>query len=116
MAREFKIDFREAEVEQLIKWIEAYRITNEGILDQDEEEGLARMEYKLKKAVGIDKWKLRQMCIKRNWFTHGTNEQYDKMFDLADIGDVDGVIYSIWLCSGDIDIDEIEQAVRGLVE
>lgn len=116
MAREVKINFREAEVEKLIEWLEAYRITNEGFLDQETEEGLYRMKYKLEKSLKLNKWKLRQMCIDHDWFTGGTNEQYQKMFDLADIGDIDGVIYSIWLCSDDVDINDIEVAVKELAE
>lgn len=116
MARQIKINLTEAEVEKVVKWLNAYRITNEGILDQDEEEGLARIEYKFERTLKLNKWNLRKMCIENNWFTHGSNEQYDKMFDLADVGDIDGVIYTIWLCSGDIDINDVEEAVKELVK
>ena len=26
---------------------------------------------------------MRELCIERDWFTCGTNEQYDKLFDMA---------------------------------
>lgn len=26
---------------------------------------------------------LRALCIKRNWFTHGTNDEYSRLLDMA---------------------------------
>ena len=63
----------------------------------------------------LDKWDLRSLCIKKGWFTGGTNEQYQKMFDLAEEGNIEGVILAIWLCS-DVDIEEVETAVQELAE
>ena len=64
----------------------------------------------------ISKWRLRELCIRKNWFTGGTNEQYQKMFDLADEGNIDGVILAIWICSDDVEIEEVEAAVQELAE
>ena len=42
---------------------------------------------------------LRALCIGKNWFTCGSNYQYDKLFELADTGDIDRVATLIWGCS-----------------
>ena len=43
---------------------------------------------------------LRQLCIKNNWFTSGTNKQYEKLFianeECATIKEIATII---WLCS-----------------
>ena len=52
---------------------------------------------------------IRNLCIERDWFDAGTNEQYGKMFDLC----VDSTISNkeiaicIWLCSTKAKIEEI---------
>lgn len=45
---------------------------------------------------------LRALCIKHNWFTHGTNEQYAKLFYANDMkAPIDELVTIIWLCSDD---------------
>lgn len=56
---------------------------------------------------------LRDLCIKNNWFTHGTSDQYEKMFEMNDNGtDVHTLAAIIWTCSdpkGDTLIDIVEK-------
>lgn len=52
---------------------------------------------------------LRELCIQHNWFTCGTNEQYEKLFrsNENDIS-IDGIALIIWICSKEkITIGEI---------
>lgn len=47
---------------------------------------------------------LRNLCIKNNWFTHGNNEQYEKLFALARPAskyskNIDNVALIIFFCS-----------------
>lgn len=43
---------------------------------------------------------LRNLCIKNNWFTAGSNEQYAKLFYANDMGcSLEELVTIIWLCS-----------------
>ena len=43
---------------------------------------------------------LRSLCIKNNWFTCGTNRQYDKLFYANENGcPIEEIATIIWLCS-----------------
>lgn len=42
--------------------------------------------------------KIRELCIKRNWFTLGTNEAYNKLLTMADSGELEGVIDNMAQC------------------
>ena len=43
---------------------------------------------------------LRTLCIKHNWFTEGSNEQYEKLFYANRNGcSLDELVTIIWLCS-----------------
>ena len=43
---------------------------------------------------------LRELCIKNKWFTCGSNNQYDKLFDMNKKGcSVDDLAFIIWICS-----------------
>jgi hypothetical protein len=43
---------------------------------------------------------LRSLCIRNNWFTEGTNRQYDKLFYANEHGaTLDEIATIIWLCS-----------------
>lgn len=54
----------------------------------------------------IDNDKLRNMCIAHNWFTCGTNGQYNKLFEMNEQGaGIEQIATVIWLCS-DTDIPE----------
>lgn len=46
--------------------------------------------------------KLRALCIKNNWFTCGSNAQYDKLFHANASGaTIEEIATIIWLCSDD---------------
>lgn len=70
---------------------------------------------------------LRQLCIKHEWFTEGTNTQYERMFELAkdvvkNAADpalaVTRITDAIWMCScnpeteGDADYNFIYQEIE----
>ena len=43
---------------------------------------------------------LRSLCIRKNWFTSGSNEQYDKLFYANEHGcTIEEIATIIWLCS-----------------
>lgn len=55
---------------------------------------------------------LRRLCIKNNWFTCGSNRQYDKLFYANENGcPIEEIATIIWLCSDEdcrrLDILEI---------
>lgn len=51
---------------------------------------------------------VRSLCIKNNWFTNGSNSQYEKMFDKVREGaDVEEVATIIWICSENVSKEEI---------
>lgn len=46
--------------------------------------------------------KLRSLCIRKDWFTCGTNSQYDKMFQANKTNaPIEEIATIIWLCSDD---------------
>ncbi len=57
---------------------------------------------------------LRDLCIKNNWFTCGTCEQYEKLFELNRNGcTLDNLALVIWLCSDEKwDEDTISRILR----
>lgn len=61
---------------------------------------------------------LRELCIKNNWFTCGSNHQYDKLFEMNEKGKpVDELALVIWLCSdGTFDRNAIVQELEKLSE
>lgn len=45
---------------------------------------------------------LRSLCIRRNWFTQGSNSQYEKFFYANEEGcPLEEIATIIWLCSDD---------------
>lgn len=64
--------------------------------------------------------KIRELCIKKNWFTCGNNDQYEKLmvmstskypsttYTLRDLAIV------IWICSEDASLREIETELENL--
>lgn len=43
---------------------------------------------------------LRNLCIKNNWFTEGTNSQYEKLFYMnKSNASIEHIATVIWLCS-----------------
>lgn len=57
---------------------------------------------------------LRGLCIRNNWFTCGSNRQYDKLFEANEQGAPLSVIATIiWVCSEDVERSEV---VLGLID
>lgn len=59
---------------------------------------------------------LRELCIKNNWFTCGTCQQYDKLYEMTRSGDftMHEVATVIWVCSDNVEIKEIESQIMWL--
>lgn len=58
---------------------------------------------------------LRELCIKNHWFTHGSNYQYDKLFELSkNCGTIDELAAIIWACSEDVTgtLEQIKTALK----
>lgn len=62
--------------------------------------------------MNIDK--LRRICIEYDWFTRGTNYQYEKMFNRVKEGcTLNELVVMIWLCSDDnVTKKRIRQVLR----
>lgn len=59
---------------------------------------------------------LRGLCIENNWFTEGSNGQYEKLFNECEAGaTVDELTLIIWLCS-DADVNTKESIKEKLVQ
>lgn len=51
---------------------------------------------------------LRELCIKNNWFSCGSNSQYDKLFEANTHGfTTEQIAIIIWLCSDNADHNSI---------
>ena len=51
---------------------------------------------------------IRSLCIKKDWFTNGTNTQYERLFDrVRDGADIDEIATIIWVCSENVTKEEI---------
>ena len=60
---------------------------------------------------------LRRLCIRKDWFTCGTCEQYMKMFDLnKEQRPIEEVALAIWLCCKDVSREEITKELCGRIE
>lgn len=56
--------------------------------------------------------KLRELCVKKNWFTAGSNEQYEKLFQRQREGaSLEELAIIVWVCSEDCTKDEIYDAM-----
>lgn len=63
----------------------------------------------------LDELRVRQMCIRNNWFTGGSNEQYNKMFQLVQANaPVTHVAVAIWMCTPNVSKTEIETKLRSI--
>ena len=52
--------------------------------------------------------KLRELCIKNNWFTCGTNTQYERLFQAnTDRMSAEAIATIIWICSDNADRNSI---------
>ena len=56
-------------------------------------------------------WRLRDLCIRKEWFTGGDVSQYNKLFDLNAAGaPLSEIALTIWLCSDESNTREEIQA------
>lgn len=56
---------------------------------------------------------LRTLCIENDWFTCGTNRQYEKLFKANRMGaDIDMISTIIWLCSDEIPKYKIRETLE----
>ena len=62
----------------------------------------------------LESYELRELCIKNNWFTCGTVQQYEKFFDRNKEGaSIAELSIIIWTCSDNIPKDEIYSKLLG---
>lgn len=62
----------------------------------------------MKKYVVTTPDELRSLCIRKDWFTCGTNSQYDKLFYANENGcTLEELATIIWVCSDDVSPREI---------
>ena len=53
-----------------------------------------------------------RMCNAKQFFTAGSNEQYDRMFDMVrNNADWHKIALMIWLCSDGYNLDEVENEI-----
>ena len=58
--------------------------------------------------VRFNTYELREICIKHDWFTGGSCEAYDKLFERCrDGADFDELALLIWLCTPNVNRKEI---------
>lgn len=74
----------------------------------------------MKKYAVTTNEELRKLCIKHRWFYHGTNDQYEKMFQANVEGvSVEEIAAIIWVCSDsnkDFILYTLKQAHREYLE
>ena len=62
------------------------------------------------------RYALRQLCIENDYFTVGSCEQYEKMFEMAEGGSpAHDIALVIWICSTDASLSIIEQQVGTII-
>lgn len=60
---------------------------------------------------------LRSLCVRKNWFTCGSCEQYMKMFDMnKEKKPLEEIALVIWLCSKEVTRDEAQKELESLHE
>jgi len=66
---------------------------------------------------GLTFSKVYSLCNKHNWFTHGSNSQYDRMFKMVDAGKpIHEIALVIWICSDPKwSVEEIESILNSVV-
>lgn len=53
---------------------------------------------------------VRRLCIKHNWFTSGSIEQYDKLMTMVKEREpLDRIALAIWICTDSLDADITEE-------
>lgn len=92
-----------------------YKDTAQSLIQNGADENI----LSLKLARGIsgysvtDPARLRMLCIRQNWFTCGSNEQYEKMFYANDNGwPIEDIATAIWICSKNVDRDTVLNVLR----
>lgn len=56
---------------------------------------------------------LQQLCIKNNWFTYGSIQQYEKLFYANDMkAPLEEIVTIIWICSDDVCRRDIKFALE----
>ena len=70
-----------------------------------------------KSKLNMSSWALRELCIEHDWFTGGSCEQYEKLFQMnEDLKfTTSDLAMAIWLCTPDSDLDEILTILREAV-
>lgn len=64
-----------------------------------------------------DPYSLRAICIRKHWFTSGTNEQYEKLFYANQNGyTLDEIATIIWVCSDVENRQEIVDVLSDIQE
>lgn len=60
--------------------------------------------------------RLRMLCIANNYFTHGSNTQYEKMFDMNREGaPLHDIAVVIWLCSSEeASLLQVEEKLKNI--
>ncbi len=59
---------------------------------------------------------LRSLCIKNNWFTDGTNSQYEKLFQLnEESATIQDLALVIWVCSEGWEWLDIVKAIEAKI-
>lgn len=63
----------------------------------------------------LDSYTLRELCVKNDWFTGGTEMQYSRLFDMLHTGaSVESLAAVIWTCSEFADLDDITEQLRNV--
>ena len=62
-------------------------------------------------------WRIRDLCIGKQWFTCGSCKQYDRMFDMLDRPEfsIRDVALVIWTCSSHAALDDIIDKLEEIV-
>ena len=62
----------------------------------------------------LESYELRELCIKNNWFTCGTVEQYNRLFERNQAGaSINELSIIIWICSDNIPKEKIYSELLG---
>ena len=53
------------------------------------------------------------LCVRNNWFTCGTAEQYERMFRMVELGySARDVAMVIWFCSAGVGFNSVYEKIR----
>ena len=79
------------------------------------------MKYGYKEIRKIEPHALRKLCIKNDWYTNGTNEEYAKLFDMIKkdnitTDDIVEIASDIYEHSSNIEFDEFTDVMYQIAE